>query len=46
VVMARLSMPLLTCMEPFDFMPSLGRITLRYEGRTIAIGKILQVIQK
>jgi peptide chain release factor subunit 3 len=43
---ARLVMPLHTCMEPFEVMPSLGRITLRDEGRTIAIGKILEVIQK
>lgn len=43
---ARLTMPLHTCMEPFDIMPALGRVTLRDEGRTIAIGKILEVIHK
>lgn len=43
---ARLQMPLHTCMEPFEVMPALGRLTLRDEGRTIAIGKILEVIQK
>jgi peptide chain release factor subunit 3 len=43
---AKLQMPLNTCMEPFDVMPSLGRLTLRDEGRTIAIGKILEVITK
>ncbi|RYG64410.1 hypothetical protein EON64_14050, partial [archaeon] len=42
----RLTMPLRTCMEPFDVAPSLGRVTLRDEGRTIAIGKILEVVQK
>lgn len=31
------------CMEPFDEMPHLGRFTLRTEGKTIAIGKILAV---
>ena len=43
---AKLQMPLHTCMEPFDLMPALGRLTLRDEGRTIAIGKILEVITK
>jgi len=46
VCVARLQMPLHTCMEPFDIMPALGRLTLRDEGRTIAIGKILEVINK
>lgn len=31
------------CMEKFDDMPHLGRFTLRTEGKTIAIGKILAV---
>jgi peptide chain release factor subunit 3 len=43
---ARLVMPMSTCMETYDLSPSLGRLTLRDEGRTIAIGKILEVIQK
>jgi peptide chain release factor subunit 3 len=43
---ARLTMPISTCMETYDVLPSLGRLTLRDEGRTIAIGKILEVIQK
>eukprot|EP01038_Epipyxis_sp_PR26KG_P014713 gene14713-19777_t len=43
---ARLVMPLLTCMETFDKMPSMGRLTIRDEGKTIAIGKILEVISK
>lgn len=37
----KLKMPLLTCMEPFDKMPALGRLTLRDEGKTIAIGKVM-----
>ena len=41
VCVARLRMPISTCMEPFERMPALGRITLRDEGKTIAIGKIL-----
>jgi peptide chain release factor subunit 3 len=42
---AKLQIPLSTCMEPFDVMPSLGRVTLRDEGRTIAIGKILELVK-
>lgn len=34
------------CMESFEEMPHLGRFTLRTEGKTIAIGKILAVQQK
>lgn len=40
---AILGMELGTCMEAFDKMPAMGRLTLRDEGRTIAIGKILEV---
>ena len=43
VCTARLAMPLHTCMEVFERMPALGRVTLRDEGRTIAIGKILEL---
>ncbi len=32
------------CMEPFSDCPSLGRFTLRDEGKTIAVGKVLQVL--
>lgn len=31
------------CMESFEDMPGLGRFTLRTEGKTVAIGKILAV---
>jgi len=41
VCTAILSMPLSTCMESYKDMNALGRVTLRDEGRTIAIGKIL-----
>jgi peptide chain release factor subunit 3 len=30
-------------MESFANMPALGRVTLRDEGKTIAIGKILKL---
>mmetsp|Transcript_2784 Transcript_2784/g.3859 ORF Transcript_2784/g.3859 Transcript_2784/m.3859 type:complete len:615 (+) Transcript_2784:2-1846(+) len=46
VCIARLVMPLHTCMETFERMPSMGRLTLRDEGKTIAIGKILEILQK
>jgi peptide chain release factor subunit 3 len=31
------------CIEPFDVCPQLGRFTLRDEGKTIGIGKILDL---
>lgn len=33
------------CLEPFKLLPQLGRFTLRDEGKTIAIGKVLKVIE-
>jgi peptide chain release factor subunit 3 len=33
------------CMEPFKRFPQLGRFTLRDEGRTVAVGKVLKVIE-
>jgi len=43
--MCVLSLPMKTCMEDFLTMPSLGRLTLRDEGQTIAIGKIVQLLK-
>jgi peptide chain release factor subunit 3 len=43
VVVARMSTPLLTCFEKFEDLPSMGRVTLRDEGRTIAIGKVIKL---
>ena len=31
------------CLEQFDIRPQLGRFTLRDEGKTIGIGKILDL---
>ena len=42
---AVLATPLQTCMEPYDLQPSLGRLTLRDEGKTIAIGKVTEIIR-
>lgn len=33
------------CVEPFNLFPQMGRFTLRDEGRTIAIGKVLRVVE-
>lgn len=33
------------CMETFKDHPQLGRFTLRDEGTTIAIGKILKIVE-
>ncbi len=33
------------CLEPFKEFPQMGRFTLRDEGKTIAIGKVLKVIE-
>jgi peptide chain release factor subunit 3 len=46
VCIAKLTMPLNTCMETFERMPALGRVTLRDEGRTIAIGKIVELYRE
>lgn len=42
---ARLRMPLHTCMETFAALPSMGRFTMRDEGKTIAIGRIEKLIR-
>ena len=44
VCLAKLTMPLSACMEGFATLGSMGRITLRDEGRTIAIGKVVEVL--
>lgn len=31
------------CLEKFDFMPSLGRFTLRDEGKTIGFGEVTKI---
>ncbi|XP_054159209.1 eukaryotic peptide chain release factor GTP-binding subunit ERF3A-like [Oppia nitens] len=33
------------CMEPFSQFPQMGRFTLRDEGKTIAIGKVIRVVE-
>lgn len=43
VCIARVAVEKPICVELFDQVPQLGRFTLRDEGRTIAIGKIIRV---
>jgi translation elongation factor EF-1alpha len=33
------------CMEPFKLQQQLGRFTLRYESKTIAVGKVLKIVE-
>ena len=33
------------CMEPFKLATQLGRFTLRCESKTVAVGKVLKVIE-
>ncbi|KAL4431268.1 hypothetical protein ABPG75_006524 [Micractinium tetrahymenae] len=40
---ARIAVEKPICVEAFDNVPQLGRFTLRDEGKTIAIGKVLRV---
>jgi peptide chain release factor subunit 3 len=42
---ARLKLPISTCMETFAKLPAMGRFTLRDEGKTIAIGKIVDLVK-
>jgi peptide chain release factor subunit 3 len=42
---AILTMPISTCMETFATQPGMGRFTIRDEGKSIAIGKILELIK-
>ncbi|KAJ1963679.1 translation termination factor GTPase eRF3 [Dipsacomyces acuminosporus] len=41
----RLEVPQSICVERFKDYPQLGRFTLRDEGKTIAIGKVLKLIE-
>jgi peptide chain release factor subunit 3 len=45
VAIMRLECAGVVCMEPFTLFPQMGRFTIRDEGKTIAIGKVLKVIE-
>ena len=40
----KFSSGLSTCVEKFEDFPALGRVTLRDEGKTIDIGKVLDCL--
>lgn len=42
-MIARIEVEKQICVELFENVPQLGRFTLRDEGRTIAIGKIVKL---
>ncbi len=35
----------IVCVEAFKSFPQLGRFTLRYENKTVSIGKVLKIIE-
>ena len=43
VAKVRITADLNSCLEKFDDYPALGRVTLRDEGKTIAIGKVVGI---
>lgn len=43
VLIARIAVEKAICIEPFDKVPQLGRFTLRDEGKTVAIGKVMKL---
>jgi hypothetical protein len=45
VVVARFALQGVVCLEAFKEYPQLGRFTLRDEGKTVARGKVLKVIE-
>ncbi|XP_075231022.1 eukaryotic translation release factor 3 [Lycorma delicatula] len=45
VAIMRIECAGIICLEPFKLFPQMGRFTLRDEGKTIAIGKVLKVLE-
>ncbi|AFZ81414.1 elongation factor Tu family member [Theileria equi strain WA] len=45
IITAHLRLKTPGCLETFEFCPQLGRFTLRDEDKTIAIGKILEIVE-
>lgn len=43
MAIARIATERSICVEKFDVVPQMGRFTLRDEGKTIAIGKIVKL---
>ena len=42
-IIARVKMERTTCVEAFDKVAQLGRFTMRDEGKTVAIGKVVKL---
>ena len=42
---AILTMPISTCMETYAAVASMGRLTIRDEGKSVAIGKVIELIR-
>lgn len=41
---AILTLPMSTCIETYENVASMGRFTLRDEGKTIAIGRVVELL--
>ena len=41
VILCTMTVPQTICLEPFEDLQQLGRFTLRDEGKSIAIGKVV-----
>lgn len=46
IATVRIAMPMAVALEEYALVPQMGRFTIRDEGQTIAIGKVLKVITK
>ena len=46
IITVRLEVPLSIAIEPFDVRPQLGRVTLRDQGKSIAIGTVKKIEQE
>ncbi|EFJ16998.1 hypothetical protein SELMODRAFT_115313 [Selaginella moellendorffii] len=46
VVVVRIQVPAPICIEKFQDLPQMGRFTLRDEGKTVAIGKVIKLRQE
>nr|ACR33853.1 unknown [Zea mays] len=43
IVVCRIQVNNLICIEKFSDFPQLGRFTLRTEGKTVAVGKVVDI---
>ena len=44
VCIVRIEFNRMVCIETFDEYPQLGRFTIRDEARTVAVGKVVKLI--